>query len=138
MITGEDWIRGNPLNLKEARLMTTGLHAGEVEHKYDYSAMLSATPAWGWTSTTRKVGVFYVVPSLEYINGPPTKVELTGHIDLRDTLPADPTLLFIWHGSHYVGVPIFSGALIVVPEDAGQATATVTTSNIARCGVAFG
>ena len=109
MITGEDWIHGKPLNLKEARLMTTGIHAGEAEHKYDYSAMLSATPAWGWTSTTKNVGVFYVVPSLEYINGPPTKVELTGHIDLKDALPADPTLLFIWHGSHYGGVPIFIG-----------------------------
>jgi rhamnogalacturonan endolyase len=109
MITAEDWMHGKPLNLKEARMMTTGVHAGEPEHKYDYSAMLSETPAWGWTSTKKNVGVFYVVPSLEYINGPPTKVELTGHIDLKDTLPADPTLLFIWHGSHYGGVPIFIG-----------------------------
>ena len=107
MITAEDWIKGKPLNLKEARLMTTGIHQGEVEHKYDYSAVLAETPAWGWTSTTKHVGIWYVVPSLEYINGPPTKVELTGHVDLRDSLPADPTLLFIWHGSHYGGVPIY-------------------------------
>jgi len=107
MITAEDWIQGKPLNLKEARLMTTGIHQGEVEHKYDYSAVLAETPAWGWTSTTKHVGIWYVVPSLEYINGPPTKVELTGHVDLRDSLPADPTLLFIWHGSHYGGVPIY-------------------------------
>jgi rhamnogalacturonan endolyase len=107
MITADDWFKGKPLNLKEARLMTTGIHSGEVEHKYDYSAVLAETPAWGWTSTTKHVGVWYVIPSLEYINGPPTKVELTGHIDLKDSPPADPTLLFIWHGSHYGGVPIF-------------------------------
>lgn len=109
MITGEDWIHGTPLNLKEARRMTTGIHVGEVEHKYDYSAMLSKVPAYGWTSSTQHVGIWYIIPSLEYINGPPTKVELTGHIDLKDQLPADPTLLFIWHGSHYGGVPIFIG-----------------------------
>ena len=82
MITAEDWIHGKPLNLKEARLMTSGIHEGEVEHKYDYSAVLAETPTWGWTSTTKHVGIWYVVPSLEYINGPPTKVELTGHVDL--------------------------------------------------------
>ena len=28
MITGYDWMHGQPLNLKEARRMTTGIHAG--------------------------------------------------------------------------------------------------------------
>jgi len=106
MITGYDWEHGQPLNLKEARRMTTGIHAGEVEHKYDYSAMFSQTPAYGWSSTAGKVGIWIVNPSLEYINGSPTKIELTGHIDLKDTPPADPTLLFVWHGSHYGGMPI--------------------------------
>ena len=106
MISGYDWINGLPLNLKEARLMTTGIHSGEVEHKYDYSAMLSQTPAYGWSSSTKNVGVWIVNPSLEYINAAPTKVELTGHIDLKDHLPADPTLMLIWHGSHYGGMPI--------------------------------
>lgn len=109
MITAEDWFHGQPLNLKEARLMTTGIHAGEVEHKYDYAAMFSETPAWGWSSTMQHVGIWYVLPSLEFINAPPTKIELTGHVDLKDSLPADPTLLFVWHGSHYGGVPIFIG-----------------------------
>jgi rhamnogalacturonan endolyase len=106
MITGSDWIHGQPLNLKEARRMTTGIRAGQVEHKYDYSAMFSETPAYGWSSTTQNVGLWIVNPSLEYINGAPTKIELTGHIDLKDVLPADPTLLFVWHGSHYGGMPI--------------------------------
>ena len=106
MITGSDWISGQPLNLKEARRMTTGIRAGQVEHKYDYSAMFSKTPAYGWSSTTKNVGIWIVNPSLEYINGAPTKIELTGHIDGKEALPADPTLLFDWHGSHYGGMPI--------------------------------
>lgn len=106
MITGSDWIHGQPLNLKEARRMTTGIRAGQVEHKYDYSAMFSETPAYGWSSTGENVGLWIVNPSLEYINGAPTKIELTGHIDLKDALPAAPTLLFVWHGSHYGGMPI--------------------------------
>jgi rhamnogalacturonan endolyase len=109
MIRPDDWFQGSKLNLAEARRMTTGIHAGQVEHKYDYSAVLSETPAWGWTSTQKHIGVWYVIPSLEYINAPPTKVELTGHIDLKNSLPADPTLLFVWHGSHYGGVPISIG-----------------------------
>jgi len=106
MITGYDWMHGQPLNVKEARRMTTGIHAGEVEHKYDYSAMFSETPAYGWSSTGKDVGLWLVNPSIEYINGAPTKIELTGHIDIKDTAPADPTLLFVMHGSHYGGMPI--------------------------------
>jgi rhamnogalacturonan endolyase len=103
MITGEDWVRGELLNLKEARRMTTGIRKGEVDHKYDYAAMFSETPAYGWSSSKHKVGIWIVNPSLEYINGGPIKVEVTGHIDGKPSLPADPTLLFVWHGSHYGG-----------------------------------
>lgn len=106
MITGDDWVRGEPLNLKEARRMTTGERKGLVEHKYDYSALFSETPAYGWTSTQHKVGIWLINPSLEYINGGPIKVELTGHIDGKPKLPADPTLLFAWHSCHYGGKPI--------------------------------
>jgi len=103
MITGEDWIHGQPLNLKEARRMTTGIHKGEPEHKYDYAATFSETPAYGWSSSKQKVGIWVVNPSFEYINGGPAMGELTGHIDIKDKLPADPTLLFVWHGPHYGG-----------------------------------
>jgi len=106
MITGEDWVKGTQLNLWEARLMNTGIHKGEVEHKYDYSAMFSKTPAWGWNSTTKNVGLFIVNPSIEYIIAPPIKVDLTGHIDIKPSLPADPTLLFVWHSNHYGGEDI--------------------------------
>ena len=103
MITGYDWIHGEPLNLKEARRMTTGIHKGEPEHKYDYSALFSETPAYGWSSSSKKAGIWVVSPSLEYLNGGPAMGDITGHIDVKDKLPADPTLLFIWHSPHYGG-----------------------------------
>ncbi|MGC8830912.1 MAG: polysaccharide lyase family protein [Verrucomicrobiia bacterium] len=103
MITGEDWVNGEQLNLREARRITTGQFKGTVEHKYDYAALFSETPTYGWSSSEYKLGLWVVNPSLEYINGGPIKVELTGHIDGKPKLPADPTLLFVWHGSHYGG-----------------------------------
>ena len=101
MPNGWDWDHGLTLNLKEARLMTTGVHRGEVEHKYDYSAVLADTPAYGWSSTRDHVGLWLVNPSLEYMAGGPTKAELTGHLDVNKG--GLPTLLNMWVGSHYGG-----------------------------------
>ena len=103
MINGYDWMHGEHLNLKEARRMTTGIHKGEVEHKYDYNRLFSENPAWGWSSSTKNVGVWIVNPSDEYINNGPTRVDYGGHIDLADNPNANPTLLFIWHSFHYGG-----------------------------------
>jgi len=103
MASGEDWVKGERLNLLEARRLTTGLRKGEVEHKYDYNVLFSQTPAWGWSSTRHKIGLFLVNPSIEYLDGTPVKVDYVGHIDGKPSLPADPTLLLIWHGSHYGG-----------------------------------
>lgn len=101
MPTGEDWDRGTPLNLKEARRLTTGRDAGHAEHKYGYSAMLSEVPAYGWSSTKHRVGLWMINPSMEYIAGGPTKMELTGHLDVNPG--GMPTLLNMWLGSHYGG-----------------------------------
>ena len=103
MATPEDWVKGTQLNLWEARRLNTGVRKGEVEHKYDYAATYSQTPAWGWSSTTKQVGLFIVNPSLEYLNGGPAVGDITGHIDVKPSLPADPTLLFVWHSPHYGG-----------------------------------
>ena len=104
MPSGEDWDKGEPLNVKEARRMTTGVHKGQVEHKYDYAAVLAETPAYGWSSTKHRVGLWLINPSLEYLGGGPTKAELTGHLDVN---PGGlPTLLNMWVGSHYGGTTI--------------------------------
>jgi rhamnogalacturonan endolyase len=104
MPSGYDWDHGAPLNLKEARRMTSGIHKGEPEHKYDYSAVFSATPAYGWSSTRDGVGLWMINPSLEYIGGGPTKAELTGHLD--NNPGGSPTLLNMWLGSHYGGTTV--------------------------------
>jgi rhamnogalacturonan endolyase len=104
MPTGEDWEAGAPLNLIEARRMTTGVRKGWAEHKYSYSAMLGEVPAYGWVGTRQPFGVWMINPSVEYIAGGPTKMELTGHLDVGGE--ALPTLLNMWHGSHYGGTSL--------------------------------
>jgi rhamnogalacturonan endolyase len=104
MPTGADWDAGSPLNLKEARRMTTGRHAGWAEHKYSYSAILEKVPAYGWVGSQRGFGVWMINPSVEYIAGGPTKMELTGHLDVGNG--GLPTLLNMWHGSHYGGTAL--------------------------------
>lgn len=101
MATGRDWDQGTTLNVKEARRLTTGTRKGLVEHKYDYSAILADTPAYGWLGTRARVGLWMINPSIEYISGGPTKVELTGHLDGGKS--GLPTLLNMWQGSHYGG-----------------------------------
>ena len=79
--------------------MTTGAYKGEVEHKYDYSAIQFDIPAFGWSGTKSGVGLWFINPSIEYLSGGATKVELTGHLD--DNEGGAPTLLNYWRGSHY-------------------------------------
>ncbi|MDR0832861.1 MAG: hypothetical protein LBN93_01525 [Candidatus Symbiothrix sp.] len=69
--------------------------------KYVYTALQSANPAFGWSSTTKNVGLFYINPSMEYMSGGPTKVEFMGH---RNTsAEAEPCVLNYWRSSHYGG-----------------------------------
>ncbi len=107
MISTYDWNHGTQMNMKEARRMNTGIYKGQVEHKYDYSANQFDVRAWGWSSTTKHVGIWLINPSVEYLSGGPTKFELSSHRDatFTDSLtaPAPPTLLNYWRGSHYGG-----------------------------------
>ncbi|OCX54774.1 lyase [Mucilaginibacter sp. PPCGB 2223] len=101
MPTGKDWDAGEDLNMKESRRLTTGVYKGRAEHKYDYSADQSKIPAFGWSSTKEKVGLYIINPSFEYLSSGPLHFELTGHIDDGDG--GDPTLLDYWRGTHYGG-----------------------------------
>jgi rhamnogalacturonan endolyase len=108
MITAYDWNHGTQLNMKEARRMNTGIYQGQVEHKYDYTANQFDVRAWGWSSSARRVGVWLVNPSVEYLSGGPAKYELVSHRDATFNTkavnaPAPPTLLNNWRGSHYGG-----------------------------------
>jgi hypothetical protein len=108
MISTYDWDHGTQMNGKEMRRMNTGIDTSEVEHKYDYSANQFDVRAWGWSSTTNRVGIWVVNPSVEYLSGGPTKFELSSHRDATFNTnalnaPAPPTLLNYWRGSHYGG-----------------------------------
>jgi len=108
MITTYDWNHATQMNFKEARRMNSGIYQGLVEHKYDYSANQFDVRAWGWSSSAKHVGVWFVNPSVEYLSGGPTKYELSSHRDATFNTnaldaPAPPTLLNYWRGSHYGG-----------------------------------
>ncbi len=107
MITADDWNHGKEMNMKEARRMTQGVMKGEVEHKYDYAAVQFDTPAYGWSSTKQKIGIWLINPSNEYMSGGATKLELSAHRDatFTDSLtaPAPATILNVWKGPHYGG-----------------------------------
>ncbi len=109
MPTGYDWDHGTDLNMKEARRLTTGVAKGKAEHKYDYCADQFDTPAFGWSSTKERVGLYFINPSMEYLSSGPDHFELTGHLDDGDG--GDPTLLDYWRGTHYGGssLPIAAG-----------------------------
>jgi rhamnogalacturonan endolyase len=75
-----------------------------VGDKYVYTANQSENRAFGWSSTTRKAGLFFINPSMEYMGGGPTKVEFLGH---RDTnAEAAPCVLNYWRSSHYGGAEV--------------------------------
>ncbi|HEX9045502.1 MAG TPA: polysaccharide lyase family protein, partial [Verrucomicrobiae bacterium] len=108
MISTHDWNHGTQMNMKEARRMNTGIYRGQVEHKYDYSANQFDVRAWGWSSTTKHIGLWLINPSVEYLSGGPTKFELSSHRDATFytnalIAPAPPTLLNYWRSSHYGG-----------------------------------
>jgi rhamnogalacturonan endolyase len=111
MPTAYDWNHGTVMNMKEVRLLNSGVLKGHVEHKYDYSANQFDVLAWGWSSTKQKIRVYFINPTIEYLSGGPTKIELSAHRDATfnpedKTAPAPPCLLNYWRGSHYGGSSI--------------------------------
>jgi hypothetical protein len=88
---GRTGTRAPTLNMKEARLLTTGVKKGIVEHKYDYCTDQFDTPAFGWSSTKQHVGIYFINPSVEYLSSGPDHFELTGHLDDGDGRRSDAT-----------------------------------------------
>ena len=75
--------------------------------KYVYTAVQSANPAFGWSSTTEEIGCWLLNPSMEYMSGGPTKVEFMGHRDTNEA--AAPCILNYWRSSHYGGAAVQVG-----------------------------
>jgi rhamnogalacturonan endolyase len=102
MATSADWDAGTQMGgMKEARYMNTGIHQGQVEHKYDYCGYQFFTPAFGWSSTKQHLGFWFINPTVEFLSGGVTKDELDCHLD--DNTGGDPLILDYWRGTHYGG-----------------------------------
>jgi rhamnogalacturonan endolyase len=72
--------------------------------KYVYTTNQFNNRAFGWSSTTKKVGFFLLNASMEYMSGGPTKVEFLGHRDTNRV--AAPCVLNYWRSSHYGGAEV--------------------------------
>ena len=81
--------------------MSKGVYKNSVEHKYSYNAVQYKVPAYGWSSTSRHIGVWFINPTIEYLSGGASKQELDCHFG--DNGNPDPIILDYWRGTHYGG-----------------------------------
>ena len=94
-----NWGTGVVVHAKEQRLMSQGPYTNSVEHKYTYNGIQYKIPAYGWSSTSEHVGVWFINPTIEYLSGGAGKKELQTHYGDNDD--PDPIILDYWKGSHY-------------------------------------
>jgi rhamnogalacturonan endolyase len=97
----QDWGAGIQIHAKEQRILSAGLYQNSVEHKYSYAAVQYKVPAFGWSSTSNHIGVWFINPTIEYLSGGASKQELVCHLDANDN--PDPIILNYWRGTHYGG-----------------------------------
>jgi rhamnogalacturonan endolyase len=100
MCTPADWAAAVPVAgaPAEVELLTTGIYKGQYECKYSYSADLGDQDAWGWSSTSKNIGIWVTKPSGEYYNGGPKKRELMSHM----AVGPGPNVLNMLGGNHYL------------------------------------
>ena len=72
--------------------------------KYDFTSNQFDNRAYGWSSTTKNIGFWFINPTVEYLSGGPTKVEFLTHRDTNSVQA--PTVLNYWRSSHYGGAVV--------------------------------
>ena len=77
------------------------MYKNSVEHKYSYSGMLYVTKANGWSSTKYHICAWFINPTIEYLSGGPTRIDLDAHFG--DNGDPEPIILDYWHSGHYDG-----------------------------------
>jgi rhamnogalacturonan endolyase len=65
-----------PTPIKEITRILSGVRAGQLDCKYDYSASYYDLGCWGHASDRNKIGAFMVLGSKEFFNDGPTKQDL--------------------------------------------------------------
>jgi rhamnogalacturonan endolyase len=96
-----DWGTGVVVHAKEQRIMAKGVYKNSVEHKYSYSGMQYVTKAYGWSDTKDHLGAWFINPTIEYLSGGPTRIDLDAHFG--DNGDPEPIILDYWHSGHYDG-----------------------------------
>lgn len=96
--TESDWVNGAAVSgaPKEVEQAPNGVYVC----KYSWTADWGDTDAWGWSSSTKNIGMFIALGSKEYYNGGPKKRELMG------SMLNGPDLLNMLGGSHYEGAEV--------------------------------
>ncbi len=59
----KNWGTGVVVHAKEQRIMNQGPYMNSVEHKYTYNGVQFKIPAYGWSSTSEHVGVWFINPT---------------------------------------------------------------------------
>jgi rhamnogalacturonan endolyase len=91
----EDFALARPVNgPQEVSLLTTGPWAGRMDCKYMYAASYFDIGCWGFTSSSKHLGEFVVLPSEEFLNDGPNKQDLTAAVG---------TILLHLNMNHYGG-----------------------------------
>jgi rhamnogalacturonan endolyase len=80
-------------------------------HQYLYAASYFEQRAYGWVSDEKKIGLWLINPSAEYIGGGATKTDFLTHRDNPPSTPFAPCILLFWKGSHFGNgtVPVGAG-----------------------------
>jgi rhamnogalacturonan endolyase len=95
MCNNADERAGVVIHAKEQRILSTGIYKNSVEHKYSYCAEMYKLPAYGWSSISNHIGIWFINPSNEYLGGGPTRIDLVCHMGA--------TMLDYWTSGHYAG-----------------------------------
>jgi rhamnogalacturonan endolyase len=95
MCSGVDLREGVVIHAKEQRILSTGIYKNSVEHKYSYCAVQYKLPAYGFSDIKDHIGLYFINPSTEYLDGGASKLELVCHMTA--------TILDYWTSGHYAG-----------------------------------
>lgn len=91
------------IHAPEQSIYDSGVYKNSVEHKYDYNAPLYRLQAWGWSSTSDHIGLWFINPSNEYIVGGPERLDLIAHLSPPGSSEYRAILLDCWTSGHYGG-----------------------------------
>ena len=95
----QDLFDGVVIHAPEQKILSTGYYKNSVEHKYTYAGVMYKIPAWGFFSPKNHIGAYFINPSIEYIGGGASKLDLIGPFAWN----SNTTIQNYWTSGHYGG-----------------------------------